>query len=86
MNVYAHTCEPKPGAQEEITELLSTCTISVEVDCEKPVLMPVYFDLPYQARKEYISMENTLYAELGEDIAVEAMTAAAASAKCLQMC
>jgi hypothetical protein len=48
--------------------------------------MPVYFDLPYRARKEYISMEDTLYAELGDDIAVEAMTAAAASAKCLQMC
>ena len=85
VNVYAHTCEPKPGAQEEITELLSECTISVEVDCDKPVHMPVYFDLPYRARKEYISMENTLYAELGEDIAVEAMTAAAASSKCLQM-
>ena len=85
VNVYAHTCEPLPGAQKEIMELLSDITISVEVDCEKPVLMPVYFDLPHQARKEYVSMENTLYAELGEDIAVEAMTAAAASSKCLQM-
>ena len=84
-NEYTRKITPKDHAEAEITAALSDITISVEVEADEPVHMPVYFDLPKRAREQYVSMEDTLFAELGPDIAVEAMTAAAASMKCLQM-
>lgn len=82
---YTRKVTPKIYAQDQIMKALADITISVEVDAPDPVPMPVYFDLPRRAREVYSSMENTLYAELGPDVAVEAMSAVAASMKCLQM-
>jgi len=88
-NVYAHKITPKENAAHEIAMLIKDCSVTLRAkdwfQFDDPVPMPVYFDLPYRARELYSSMENTMYAELGPDIAVEAMTAAAKSGKCMQM-
>lgn len=88
-NVYAHSITPKANAASEIAELIKDCSVTLRArdwfQFDDPIPIPVYFDLPYRARQLYSSMENTMYAELGPDIAVEAMTAAAKSGKCMQM-
>jgi len=88
-NVYAHSITPKENAAHEIAMLIKDCSVTLRAkdwfQFDDPIPMPVYFDLPYRARELYSSMENTMYAELGPDIAVEAMTAAAKSGKCMQM-
>jgi len=88
-DIYKHTITPKANAAGEIAGLIKDCSVTLRAkdwfQFDEPVRMPVYFDLPYRARQLYSSMENTMYAELGNDIAVEAMTAAAKSGKLLQM-
>ncbi len=84
----ATTLKSEAGGPE-IINLLSDITLSMRAadwfDCDEPVPMPVLFDLPAKAQRIYNDMESELYAELGNNVSVEAMAQAAASIKCAQI-
>ena len=85
---YSYAITPLFGAQKEITDLLSDCTLSLRVEdwfnIDKPVVTTVPVKLPESARKLYRTVERQFMASIG-NIHVEAATAMAKSAKCLQI-
>ncbi len=79
---------PLPYAQREIEDLLRDLCISLNpadwFDLHEPISVPVYIDLPDQARDLYRDMEREMFMQLdGHD--VEAFNAAARTIKCLQL-
>ncbi|SEB24829.1 DEAD/DEAH box helicase [Paraburkholderia sartisoli] len=83
-----HAVEPLDHAQEQIQQALRDCTISLDpadwFDLEKPIVRPVYVDLPSGARRLYQDMERKMFMEIGEH-EVEALNAASRTMKCLQL-
>ncbi len=77
-NEYATAVAPRPGAMDQIQELVSDCTISVQardfMDLPELIEKQITVRLPPRARQEYDRMERALWAEMeaGEVIAVNA--------------
>ena len=81
---------PRPGAQEEIMELIADVTISLRAkdwftDYYEPTPMPVMLDLPARARSIYDDMEQDMFAHLEEDLALEVFAPAQRRQKCCQI-
>lgn len=80
--------EPLQFAAQEINDRLRDCSLSLRAedwfDVKKPLVTPVWIDLPPKARKAYNEMEKKLFTELA-GIEVEAFNGAAKTNKCLQM-
>lgn len=79
---------PLPFAAEQIHDRLRDVSLSLRAedwfDIAKPIVRPVYVDLPPKARGLYRDMERELFMQIGEH-EVEAFNAAAKSQKCLQL-
>ena len=79
----------KPGAEEQIYELVRPLTLRLEAGdyLELPELVnsTIRIDLPESARKIYDDLEDLLIATITGDEVVTAMSAAAASMKCRQV-
>lgn len=79
---------PLPFASEQIHDRLRDVTLSLRAedwfDIEKPIVRPVYVELPPKARSLYLDMQREMFMQLGEH-EVEAFNAAAKSQKCLQL-
>ncbi len=79
---------PRPGAQEEIQDLIRDVTYSLEAsdyfDIAAPIPIPVYVALPVPAMKQYKELEKELFTRV-KDHDIEALNAAAKTIKCLQM-
>ncbi len=88
-DVYAKTIKPHDFAGEQIMQLMAPNTISLRArdyfDFDDPLPLPVYFDLNTKARRIYDSMEDDMFAEIGDNISIEAMANSAASIKCSQI-
>jgi len=88
-DVYAKTITPHAHSGEQIMQLMAPNTISLRAqdwfDFEDPIPIPVMFDLNRKSRRIYNDMENDMFAELGDDITVEAMANSAVSMKCCQI-
>lgn len=85
--------KPLPHAQKEMDFLLKDCCLSLKAedyfDLEKPIVNPIYVDLPSKARTQYRELEKQMYTQientLGEKHEIEAFSAATMTLKCLQM-
>jgi SNF2 family DNA or RNA helicase len=79
---------PLPFAAEQIHDRLRDVCLSLRAedwfDIQKPIVRPVYVELPAKARGLYRDMERELFMQIGEH-EVEAFNAAAKSQKCLQL-
>ena len=88
-DVYAKTITPHPHSGEQIMQLMAPNTLSLRAgdwfDFEDPIPVPAYFDLNPKSRRIYDDMEADMFAELGNNITVEAMANSAASIKCSQI-
>lgn len=88
-NVYTNEITLKPGAAELIAAKIADVTLTIEAkdyfDLPPLIKNDVYVDLAPKAMALYQKMEREMYIELGSGAAVEAMQAATASMKCLQM-
>jgi SNF2 family DNA or RNA helicase len=87
---YSHRVTPREGAQGQITERLRDCTLSLKAEdyfrLDAPIVNVVNVPLPDAARKMYRAMERDMFLELEQEgVQVEAFTAAARTAKCLQL-
>lgn len=80
--------EPMPFAQQEIEQLMRTCSITINAkdwfDIKEPIERKVYVDLPPRARKQYQEMQKELFTWIDEH-PVEAFNAGAKAQKCLQL-
>lgn len=80
--------EPLPFAQEQIQAALKDICLSLRsedwFDLEKPIIKPIYVDLPPEARKQYREMEAKMFTEIREH-PIEAFNAGARTQKLLQM-
>jgi SNF2 family DNA or RNA helicase len=79
-------------AQQEIQERLKDVCITIDpadwFPLEKPIIKPVYADLPSRSRALYRDMEKEMFMELeagGITHGIEAVHAAARTMKCLQI-
>lgn len=83
-----HNLNPLSFAEKEITQKLRDVTVSVDAadyfPLEKPIVNPVYIELPAKARELYRSMEREMFMQI-EEHGVEAWNAAARTQKCLQL-
>ncbi len=77
-----------PFAQEQIQDKLRDVALTLDArdwfDLREPIANVVRVELPKKARTAYEDMQKEMFAQLGEH-EVEALNAAAKSAKCLQM-
>lgn len=80
--------EPLALAQDEIHDRLRDLCLSLRsedyFDVEKPIIRPVFVDLPPKARQLYKSMEREMFMQI-EAHEVEAFNAASRTIKCLQL-
>lgn len=80
--------DPLPFAQEQIHAALRDLVVSVDpkdwFDLKKPIVNPIYVDLPVKARVKYRDMERQMFAEI-DGHGIEAFNAAARTQKCLQL-
>ena len=87
-NQYTMELSPKQHAEEQIYKALSDCTLSIQmkdwIDLRKPIVTPVHVSLPFTVREQYKKLEKEMYVKLKEDVELTALSAAAASTKCLQ--
>lgn len=78
--------KPYPHSLNEITDLMSDVTISIEasdfMSIDEPIHTIVGFDLPTKAKKQYHAMERLYYLEAHD---IEAPHAASKLGKCLQI-
>lgn len=88
LDPYTYTYEPMPFAQEQIQGRLRDICITLDpadfFNIKKPIVRPVYVDLPSPARQKYRQMEREMFMQL-EAGNVEAFSAAAKTMKCLQL-
>ena len=79
---------PLPFAQDQIQERLRDVALTLDpadwFDLREPIVNVVRVTLPAKARQQYQDMQREMFAQIGEH-EVEALNAAAKSAKCLQM-
>lgn len=80
---------PLPFAQEQIQAAISDVCLRVDAAdwfaLKEPISVPVYVDLPAQARAKYREMEREMFTQI-DGRNVEAFNAAARTQKCLQLC
>ena len=84
----ARELKPLPFAQEQMQDRMRDLALTLDprdwFDLREPIVNMVRVDLPKKARQEYEAMQREMFAQIGEH-EVEALNAAAKSAKCLQM-
>lgn len=84
---FAVQYEPMEWAQDAIQEKLADISLSLDAadyfPIEKPIVSQIFVELPPSARAAYDKMQKDLFVEL-EGKEIEAINAAALSAKCLQ--
>ncbi len=84
----ARELRPLPHAQGEIQQRLADVALTLDAadwfDLRQPIVNTVRIELPAKARQQYQDMQREMFAAIGEH-EVEALNAAAKSAKCLQM-
>jgi len=82
-NKYTYEIKPKPGAEEEIIELVKPLMVSLpqEDSVPIPVIIPRNIQLPQSVMKEYRSFEASLVSQTYD---VEAVTRGVLSNKLLQ--
>lgn len=77
-----------PHSQAEIQERLKDICLSLNAadyfDINEPIVIPVYVELPFAARKLYRDMERQMFIEI-EGHGIEAVNAGAKSNKCSQL-
>lgn len=80
--------DPLPHARDEIIEALQDICLSIRaqdwLDVKKPIGVPVYIDLPPEARRLYNQMERDLFVTIEQE-GIEAFNAASKRLKCMQM-
>ncbi len=80
--------EPLEFAQEQIQAAIKDICLSLKsedwFDLEKPIIKPIYVDLPPDARRQYREMEKKMFTEIQEH-PIEAFNAGARTQKLLQM-
>ncbi len=83
-----HGITPEKHAQEQIQAAIKDICLSLKsedwFDLEKPIIKPIYVDLPPEARKQYREMEKKMLTEIQEH-PIEAFNAGARTQKLLQM-
>ena len=83
-----HGLTPLPHAQGEIQNLLRDVCITIDpadwFDLKAPIVHDMMIELPGKARKAYREMERQMFTEIA-GMGVEAVNAAARTAKCLQL-
>lgn len=86
---FAVRYEPCEWAQEAIQKRLSDLCLSVRAEdyfpLDKPILSRLEVDLPPHARDVYDAIERDMFADLGNGVEVDAVSAAARTVKCLQV-
>tara|TARA_R100001143_G_C3360997_1_gene135676 strand:- start:10565 stop:11860 length:1296 start_codon:yes stop_codon:yes gene_type:complete len=87
---WEYQVTPRPGAEQEIMSLVSDITLSLRAkdwfsDLEDPVPMPVYLDMPPRARSIYEDMEQEMFANLDDELAIETHAPAQRNMKCCQI-
>ena len=86
---FAVRYEPCDWAQEAIQKRLSDLCLSVRAEdyfpLDKPILSRLEVDLPPHARDAYDAIERDMFADLGNGVEVDAVSAAARTVKCLQV-
>ena len=79
----------RPGAEEEIANLLRDICLTVDLSkhfpVDKPIVTEIRVQLPVSAQREYADMARKLYTELRGAPPLEAMNAAAKTQKLLQL-
>lgn len=89
MNEYTHQVTLQPGAAAEIHAAIADITLALRtedwLDVHKLNEVRVPTKLPAAALKQYEKMEAEYFVEIGPDGQIEAATAAARSAKLLQL-
>lgn len=82
--------DPKPGAEEEIYRAISDICVSMKsedyLDLPEMIIDDIPVALDPKAQKAYDELEKTMLLEVGDDEVITAATAAALSAKLLQLC
>lgn len=80
--------EPLPHAQKQIQEKIKDICLSLKsedwFDVAKPIIKPIYVDLPPEARRQYREMERQMFTEI-QNHPIEAFNAGARTQKLLQM-
>lgn len=83
-----YTILPLPHAEKDILEKLKDICISLNpedwFDIQKPIVTPIYVDLPPKARALYKAMEKKLYMEI-KGKGIEAFNAGSRTMKCRQI-
>ena len=86
---YDGVSKPMDFANPQIHDALRDCTLSLRAedwfDVEKPLVTPVFVDLPTKARKLYREMEKEMFVQLRDGPGIEAFNSAAKTNKCLQL-
>jgi len=90
MGFGGYTFVPKADTQERIQELIRPLVLRLDAeellkDLPEIVYNNIYVDLPPQARKVYLEMEEEMITRLETMEVVTALSAAAASLKCRQV-
>lgn len=84
---FAVRYEPTEWAQEEIQKKLADIALSLNAadyfPIEKPIISQIPVELPPDARRRYDEMQKNFFVRIAEK-EIEAVNAAALSAKCLQ--
>lgn len=82
-NRYTHQIKEKPGAEQEIMELIRDLMVTIPSDqlVDEPRFIPVKVKLPPKAIREYQELERTLYSEAYD---VEAVSRGVLANKLLQ--
>lgn len=87
-NQFARKLTPLPFAQEQIQDRVRDICISFRAEdyfeLKKPMVVPVYVDLPAKAMRHYQEMQRELFTQIAEH-EIDAANAAAKSGKLLQM-
>lgn len=79
----------RQGAKEEIHALIQDITIDMSQEeflpeLGKPIINPIYVDLPPAARLKYDQLEREMFFELDSGVEIEVLSEAALINKCLQ--
>lgn len=81
--------EPMDFANDQVHDVLRDCCLSLRAedwfDVQKPLVTPVYTDLPAKAMRLYKEMEKEMFIQLQKGPGIEAFNAASKTMKCLEL-
>lgn len=89
-NYMGYGYDLKPGAAEEIRELIKDICMSMStedyIDLPPVIFSNIYVDLPKKALKQYQEIEKNFLLQLENEVNIEAPSVAASMNKLLQIC